>query len=121
MVRRLALAALAAFACWQPALGQDRQPAGRQALVDLAFVLGQSHALRQACQGEADQYWRSRMLRLIDVEAPDEALKARLIQSFTTGFNGVRTSFPTCSPAARQEASKLALRGRALSDSLASP
>ena len=121
MVGRLVLAAVLSLACGQTALAQDRQPAGRQALIDLAFVMGQSHALRQACQGETDQYWRSRMLRLIDVEAPDEALKTRLVQSFTTGFDGARASFPDCSPSARKEASKAALRGRALSDSLASP
>ncbi len=121
MVGRLVLAAVLALACGQTALAQDRQPAGRQALIDLAFVLGQSHALRQACQGAADQYWRSRMLRLIDVEAPDEALQTRLIQSFATGFDGARASFPDCSRAARQEASKAALRGRTLSDTLATP
>ncbi len=122
MVRRLALAAaLAALVCHHTAMAQDRPPVGRQSLVDLAYVLGQSHALRQVCESEADMYWRSRMEKLLDVEEPDQAFRARLFQSFATAFNGARAAFPNCSPAARQEASKSALRGRTLSDSLASP
>ena len=116
-------AATAAFAllCSEAAVAQDRPPPGRQALVDLAYALGESHALRQACQGAGDQYWYSRMLRVLDVEAPDEPLKARLTLSFNTGFNGAKASFPTCSPAAQSEAARVALRGRSLSDNLGTP
>ena len=58
---------------------QDRTPAQRQALTDLAYVLGQSHALRQACLGAQDQFWRGRMLRMVDAEAPDPAFNLSLI------------------------------------------
>ena len=84
-------------------------------------MLGESHALRQVCQSDADQYWRSRMQRLLDVEAPDEGFKARLSVSFSTGFDGAKASYPSCSPAARAQAAHVALRGRALADSLGSP
>ena len=42
------------------AFGQERAADERQRLLDLAYTLGESHALRQICQGEGDQYWRSR-------------------------------------------------------------
>ena len=48
-----------------PAHAQEREPADRQRLLDLAYALGQSHALRQACEGAGDQFWRARMMRLI--------------------------------------------------------
>lgn len=88
---------------------------------DLAFVLGQSHALRQACEGEADQYWRSRMLQLMQVEAPDQGLKARLSRAFNSGFQSAQASFPSCDAGARAEAARSAARGRALAERLASP
>ena len=117
----LVAVALLLAAPFVAAKAQDRPAAGRQSLVDLAFVLGQSHALRQTCQGDADQYWRSRMLRLLDLEAPDQQLKSRLIQSFTTGFDGARASFPSCTAAARAQAVREATRGRALAENLGSP
>jgi len=113
----LLLAGLLAVAA--PVAAQDRSPALRQALLDLAYVLGESHALRQACQGEADQYWRARMIRLVEVEAPDTALEGRLRQSFNTGFATRRSGFPACSPASRQAEAAVAARGRVLAAGLA--
>ncbi len=111
------LAALAA----RPAAGQDRPPEARQTLVDLANVLGESHALRQACQGRQDQFWFSRMQQLLDVEAPDQGFRNRLVLSFNTGYSAGKAEFPACNPANHAEAAKIARRGKALSDSLALP
>lgn len=113
----LLLAALAAAAA--PAAAQDRSPAVRGSLLDLAYVLGESHALRQACRGEADQYWRARMIRLVEVEAPDTALEGRLRQSFNTGFATRRSAYPACTAASRQAEAAVAARGRALAAGLA--
>lgn len=111
-MRRLlpVLALLAAL----PAQAQERAPAQRQTLVDLAYVLGESHALRQACQGEADQYWRARMIRMVEVEAPDESLDRRLRTAFNTGFSSARARRPLCDEATRAEAAQAAGRGQAL-------
>jgi uncharacterized protein (TIGR02301 family) len=98
---------------------QDRTPALRQTLVDLAYVLGESHALRQACEGAGDQFWRTRMIRMTDVEAPDETLDARLKESFNTGYASRQGEFPSCTPASRQAEASAAIHGRDLAAKLA--
>jgi uncharacterized protein (TIGR02301 family) len=49
-------------------------------------VLGQSHALRQACAGASDQYWRGRMSDLVATEHPDPAFERQLKVAFNNGF-----------------------------------
>jgi uncharacterized protein (TIGR02301 family) len=110
-----------ALAAPHPALAQDRSPTARQSLVELAYVLGEAHALRQRCRGQADQYWRNRMFQLQDVEASDQALKARLANTFNTGYEAAQARFPTCNKALKDEMAQLAQRGRSLSEGLAAP
>lgn len=115
---RLLLLALA-LASASPALAQDRSPAQRQVLIDLAYVLGETHALRQACAGPHDQFWRSRMLRLVAQEQPEPSLDRRLKESFNTGYASRRSEFPTCVPAARRAEADAAAKGRVLAGRLA--
>lgn len=111
------LSAAAALAT-APAAAQTRDPATRQQLLDLAYVLGESHALRRACEAE-DQYWRARMRRLIELEAPDPAFAEQLADRFNTGFTVRESQFPACDGRARTEAAAAARRGRRLADGLA--
>jgi uncharacterized protein (TIGR02301 family) len=108
------LSALAAA----PVLAQERAADERQRLLDLAYALGESHALRQACQGEGDQYWRSRMVRLTEVEQADQAFDAQLRERFNTGFASRRSEFPTCDDASRKAELAIARKGQALSQKL---
>ena len=101
------------------ALAQDRGPAERQTLLDLAFTLGESHALRQLCQGGDDQYWRSRMVRLTEVEKADQTFDAQLRERFNTGFAARRGGFPGCEDASRQAEQAVARKGQALAVKLA--
>jgi uncharacterized protein (TIGR02301 family) len=117
MGRGFKIAALLLFLA-APAIAEDRAPAQRQALIDLAYVLGESHALRQACEGQADQFWRDRMQRLVRAETPDADLDRRLKDSFNTGFIAGQSGFPACGRANRREQARLAARGRALSAGL---
>ncbi|MFZ5668775.1 MAG: TIGR02301 family protein [Pseudomonadota bacterium] len=110
--RVFAIAVLAALAA--PAAAQERTPPERQTLIDLAYALGESHALRQACEGEGDQYWRDRMMRLADTEAADAAFDGRLKQAFNSGFATRQTEFPTCSPASRKAEQAVARKGQDL-------
>lgn len=105
---------LAAALAAAPSLAQDRSPAARETLTDLAYVMGEAHALAYACK-PGDQYWRARMSRLIELEKPDLAFKARLAERFNVGFSAMEGQFPTCSAAARAQAAKVAQRGRELS------
>jgi len=102
-----------------PALAQDRPPQERQTLIALAYVLGESHALRQACAGVDDQYWRTRMARLVRLEQPDADFDRRLKESFNTGFTARRGAFPACTAKARRQAVTDAAQGRELSATLA--
>jgi uncharacterized protein (TIGR02301 family) len=114
----IVLLAVALAAATPAAAGPPRAPAERQSLVDLAYVLGRSHALRQACAGAADQYWRGRMGGLIAAEAPDPGFERQLREAFNTGYAAARAAFPRCGPRARREAVQAAARGRDLAASL---
>jgi uncharacterized protein (TIGR02301 family) len=104
-----------------PALAQDRTPTQRQTLTDLAYVLGQSHALRQACQGQNDQFWRGRMLKMVEAEAPDPAFNTRLNNAFNAGFSSAQAQYPACGPDSRRAEAAAAAHGQALASSLAKP
>jgi uncharacterized protein (TIGR02301 family) len=92
----------------------DRTPADHQTLTDLAYVLGQSHALRQACEGQADQFWRQRMYRMLQTEQPDQGFDRSLKESFNAGYAAAQTAYPTCTPQSRHAEAKAAEHGRAL-------
>lgn len=114
------LSAVALLAVLAPAAGgaQDRGPVERQKLLDLAFAIGESHALRQLCQGAGDQYWRARMMRLTEVEKADHAFDAQLRDRFNTGFAAGQGQFPQCDEASREAEQAAARRGQALAASL---
>jgi uncharacterized protein (TIGR02301 family) len=114
-----ALAALALLAPTAAAVAQDRDPVERQKLLDLAFTIGESHALRQVCQGAGDQYWRSRMVRLTEVEKADQAFDAQLRDKFNTGFAARQGEFPACDDASRQAEQAAARHGQAVAGKLA--
>jgi uncharacterized protein (TIGR02301 family) len=114
---RVVLAALLLVAA--PALAQERSPAVRETLTDLAYTLGQAHALRTRCEGESDQVWRARMVRMVELEQPEEAFRNQLFESFNTGFLGAQAAHPQCDSKARAEAARVAVRGRDLSRALA--
>lgn len=103
------------------AYAQDRAPAERQVLTDLAYVLGESHALRQTCEGPGDMYWRTRMEEMLRVEAADQAFTTRLTQSFNSGYAAGQAGYPSCDAAAQAELKKQAARGKALAARLSRP
>jgi uncharacterized protein (TIGR02301 family) len=119
-MKRLSLNALLVFALLAPGavVAQDREPAERQKLLDLAFTLGESHALRQVCEGAGDQYWRSRMVRLTDVEKADQAFDAQLRDKFNTGFAARQGEFIECGDASRLAEQQVARKGQALAAKL---
>ena len=113
--------ALAALLATSPAFAQERPPDAVKALVALSRVLGESHAIRRACVGTQDQFWRGRMQQLLDVEDPDVALKTQLSVAFNDAFNAARALYPKCSALARAEAHRIARAGRTLSERLEQP
>ena len=121
-MNRPLISALVVLSTLTPAastLAQDRGVAERQQLLDLAFTIGESHALRQVCEGTGDQYWRSRMVRLTEVEKADQAFDAQLRDKFNTGFAARQGQFVECDDASRQAEQAVARKGQALSAKLA--
>ena len=112
------LIAIAMIASSAPALAQERPAELRAALVGLTRVLGESHALRQACEGADDQYWRSRMNRLLETETPDVEVEEQLKASFNAGFAETRRLYPFCNDNARRAQGLAAMRGQELSAAL---
>jgi uncharacterized protein (TIGR02301 family) len=110
-----------ALAAATSALAQDRTPAQRQTLTELAYTLGQSHALRQACQGSGDQYWRTRMSELLQTEAPDETFDRALREAFNTGYAAAQAQFSKCDASSQDEAVQVAHRGAALARAAGRP
>lgn len=96
-----------------------RTPEERQTLVDLSYVLGEAHALRQVCSGVGDQTWRVRMNRMIELEKPDPGLSRRLVDAFNAGFMTRQAERPSCDAGALEAERATAVRGRALSEKLA--
>lgn len=115
---RLLVLAGVLLAAAAPAGAQDRSPADRQTLVELAYALGQSHALRQVCSGAKDYYWRRRMQQLVAAEQPDGPFGRRLADSFNDGFVASRQAFPVCNTASRAEAEAVAAKGGELAADL---
>lgn len=111
---RLPVAALIIACMATSALAQEREPEERQRLLDLAYTLGESHALRQTCEGVNDQFWRSRMVRLTEVEQADQGFDAQLRERFNTGFAARQGEFPLCDTASRKAEQQSARKGQAL-------
>lgn len=108
-----------ALALAAPAVAQERSPELRQALIDLARVMGESQAFRQACLGAGDQHWRTRINDMVDNEAADEAFAKQLQATFAAGAAAGRRAHPDCSPATREAQAEAAGRGRELAAQLA--
>lgn len=103
-------AALIVLAIAAPAAAQERGAVEQEAIVALSYTLGESHALRQACEGDGDDYWRARMARMAEAEAPGLELDGQMQDAFNRGYASRQGE--RCSP---REQSDVARRGEALS------
>lgn len=103
------------------AAAQERTPADRQGLLELARGIGESHAIRQACTHRQDFQWYATMDQLMAVEAPDQAFKIRMILAFNNGFAAGQSGYPACDGRAQAEAIALARRGQTLAKALGGP
>jgi uncharacterized protein (TIGR02301 family) len=99
-----------------PASAQERSAAQRETLVELAGVLGEAHALRQACG--ADPVWKRQFEQMLDVEQPDEDFAKQMQGAFNGGFRAHRNDFSACTPEGRMAEAEAALRGRELAAGL---
>ena len=96
-----------------------RLGADRQVVVQLAYTLGEAHALRRLCAGPSDATWYARMQRLESQEAADDAARAQLVESFNAGFAARQAQFVGCSRRSRGTERAVAQRGAVLAQRLA--
>ncbi len=101
------------------AQSMHRSPQAREALVQLAYDLGEAHALHRLCAGPTDATWYGRMQQLQSQEAADEGFRRRLVESFNGGFAAGSSEFPACTPQSRAAERAVAARGAALARQLA--
>jgi len=86
----------------------------------LADALGSAHGVRYLCNGKSDQYWRDKMIAMIDLEAPQRGtLRASLVDAFNSAFTRTRQRYRICNTATIKAEATFAAEGRALADRLA--
>lgn len=122
--RHLLTSLLLAAASVGPAVAQEpprRSGAERSVVVELAYRLGEAHALHRLCAGRADATWYDRMDRLLAQEAYDAPSRRQLVDSFNAGFAARTEQFAACSRRSRMAEATVAERGRALAERLATP
>jgi uncharacterized protein (TIGR02301 family) len=88
-------------------------------VVDLAYILGEAHALHRLCAGAEDNTWRGRMGRLIKAEAPDQVYRQQLMNSFNAGYAAEHAEFATCTLKSQDMERTVAAKGRDIARRLA--
>ena len=93
--------------------------ATRPGLADLAYALGEAHALRQACRGREDGRWRTRMSSVLDMEHVDRERRTQLVERFNAGFAAARAAHPACDEGARSALAETLQRAAPIARGLA--
>ena len=114
------LSVLAVSALLLPASAQVRTQEYLRDLVQLSNVLGGAHAIRVACNGRNDQYWRGHMMNLLNLEAPDRSqLRSSMVDAFNRAYQVESARHPTCDSDAVAAEAAYSTQGREISDRLA--
>ena len=107
-----------------PALGANGQSVIRSQdyyrdVISLAETLGKAHAVRVVCNGRNDQYWRSYMQRLLELEAPYQGgLRRSMVNGFNAGFSTGSSLHQVCDSVTVAAEKTYATTGRDLSAAL---
>src|SRR5690606_36565198 len=111
-----------------PGLAQDAAavigpppPAPYEAeMLRLAEFLGGVHYLRPLCNHpEEKTVWRDEMQALLEAENPDDAWRQRLVDRFNRGYEGFRSVYRTCTPAANVAGDRYLQEGVKLASEIA--
>jgi uncharacterized protein (TIGR02301 family) len=98
----------------QDAPAAPLEPAYDPQLLRLSEILGSVYYLRRLCGAAEGNMWRDQMQALIDAENPSPERRAKFVDRFNRGYQGFRSVYRTCTPAATvaidrymQEATKI--------------
>ncbi|MEM7663783.1 MAG: TIGR02301 family protein [Pseudomonadota bacterium] len=98
----------------------DRGQAYMRDLVSLSEIMGSAHALRVACNGVDDQFWRSYMQQLLGLEAPSRSsLRSNMVDAFNRGYQSEQRRTRGCNAQTAATEAQYAERGRDISERLA--
>jgi uncharacterized protein (TIGR02301 family) len=98
-IASIAVMALLAVLPALPANGQSvvRSQDYYRDVITLSETLGKAHAVRVVCNGRNDQYWRSYMQRLLELEAPYQGgLRRSMVNGFNAGFSTGKSLHQVC-------------------------
>ncbi len=73
-------------------------------MTDIAGALGALHHLRPLCRPRDGDRWRDYMKELMDLDKPSKRQARAMTNAFNEAYHKAETSFPRCTPQARQEA-----------------
>lgn len=99
---------------------QPEGPPYERDMMRLAEILGSVHYLRELCDADEGQTWRSLMQQLLDAENPTPERRARLVESFNRGYNGFQQSYHRCTDTALYIISTYMDEGAELAQKIAS-
>ena len=118
VTRAIILSAMCSLILMGPVSAQSTFQSHRDQMLELASTLGSMHYLRGECNRREDQKWREYMLRMLDAEQPSQNFRSELITTFNESFGRQEQRFKKCNSAAKQEAKRLAERGRQLTQAM---
>jgi uncharacterized protein (TIGR02301 family) len=112
-----------AFLAALPASAQNIDYAARaRDLESLSRIFGTLHHIRRMCEPRSEaEIWRDRMQKLIELEAPQPALRQKMVSAFNGGFRQAERRFEYCDRDARDHAAALATQGDAVTARLLAP
>lgn len=110
------LAILMALGAARPAIAVEAPY--EQDLLRLAEVLGSLHYLRNLC-GEPGDAWRKEMEKLLEIENPDAARKAKFVASFNRGYRSFETVYAACTASAVESIRRYTKEGETLTRDVA--
>lgn len=103
-----------------PAGAQSSLPPYERDLLRLAEILGAVHYLRELCDADEGQTWRSMMQQLIDSENPTQERRAGLVDSFNRGYRGFEQSYHVCNETAVEVIDRYMAEGAEVAGQIAS-
>lgn len=88
--------------------------------LQVARVLGRAHSIRVTCNGRDDQFWRTYMQEMLDLEAPVRgAFRDSMARTFNDAFESESAFHSYCNEDAVAAEAKYAQEGRVIAEKLA--
>ncbi len=90
-------------------------------LLSLSQTLGGMHYLRVVCEGRDEQYWRERMIELMELESGGYRLREAMITAFNEGYYDEERRHPQCGGNLQAAKDRLSAEGQRLAKQLGDP